>query len=95
MTGPHHMLRRVQAAAALAAAPVADRTAGSVLIHLGTRVEKFWRGAYALYLNPVAKFYGLATRAEVLRVREEVALLDYRLEALQAERLRDPQSGAP
>ena len=80
MTDPRNVLRRAQAAAALASAPVANRTLGSVLIDLGTRVEKFSRGAYALYLNPLAKFYGLATRAEVLRLREEIALLEYRLE---------------
>jgi len=94
MTDPRLVLRRAQAVAALAAAPVADRTAGSVLIDLGTRVEKFCRRAYAVCLNPAAKFYGLATRAEVLRLREEVAALEHRLEALQESRSRTSRSTA-
>lgn len=94
MTDPRTVLRRAQAAAALAAAPVADRTPGSVLIDLGTRVEKFVRGAYALYLNPVAKFYGVATRAEVLRLTEEVAALEYQVEVLQGGSTRASQSTA-
>jgi pimeloyl-ACP methyl ester carboxylesterase len=48
MTGPRVVLRRVQAAAALAAAPVADRTPGSVLINLGTRTERSVRGLYPM-----------------------------------------------
>lgn len=83
MTGLQDVLNRAQAAVALAAAPVADRTTGSVLIDLGTRMEKSWRGAYAFALAQYTGFVGLATRADVLRVREQVAALEYRVEARQ------------
>jgi hypothetical protein len=64
-------------------APLADRTPGSVLIDVGTRVEQFWRGAYLFALTRYTELVGLATRAEVARLREELAAVEYRLEAAQ------------
>lgn len=65
MTGPRTVLKRAQATAALAAAPIADRSAGSLLIDVGTRMEKSVRGGYALGLAPVAKLVGRRARARV------------------------------
>lgn len=65
MTGPRALVKRAQAAAALAAAPIADRTSGSLLIDAGTRMERSVRGGYALGSAPAAKLFGRTTRAEV------------------------------
>jgi hypothetical protein len=60
-----------------------SRTPVAVAVAAGIAVEELVRRAIQEQQVRIARWYGLATRQEVLRLRETVRALEYRLEQLE------------
>lgn len=83
MTRTRDLARRVQDWVTGAAGPVAHHTPFAVAVRLGIVAEATIRRSVEDQVDRVARLYGLAPRRELLRLRERISSLEYRIETLE------------
>jgi hypothetical protein len=83
--GARDLAQRAQDWTATATASAAGRAGFATTVAFGIRAEAALRRAHGQWLARVAQLYGLATQAEVTRLRERVSALQHRLESIEGD----------
>lgn len=80
-----YLVRRTQDVAALAAGRLAHHTPFAEAVRIGILLESTMRRAVEDHIDRVARLSGLASRRELLRLRERISALEYRIETCERD----------